>query len=160
MGPMAPATAVLMDALKTHASIVSDPQHEPSDAMRALSDLRKAMSGYAETVFDVSGWGNPFSEVDKDPVRGRKKRSKKKAKKTDGLATVEAVYQIKVKDKDAALELIKSRARLRGKDVSEDMSAAAVDIVTSLFLLDAWDPFDYPDEVIDVVVQEWTCSSG
>ncbi|WP_410788640.1 hypothetical protein [Kribbella sp. C-35] len=159
-GPLAPATAVLINAIKLHSDVVGNPQHEPTDAMRAVNDLRKAMDGYAETVFDISGWGNPFNEVDRNSHQSRKKRSKKTPKKAEGSVTVEAVYRLRVKDEGAALRLVESRTRLRGQSLSEDMSASAVDIVTELFRLDAWDPFNYPDEIIAVVDQEWTCSSG
>lgn len=158
-GPLAPATAVLIEAIKLHADIVGDPQHEPGDAMRAVSDLRKAIDGYARTVFDMSGWGNPFSEVDKGSHQRRKKRSKKSPKKIEGSATVEAVYRLRVKDEAAAVKLVESRSKLRGRDLSDELSTAAVDIVNELFQLDSWQ-LDYPDEVIEVVGQEWTCSQG
>lgn len=55
----------LIDALRAHAQAVASSQDEVT-ALPVISELRCAALDYVDAVFDASGWGNAFANLDDD----------------------------------------------------------------------------------------------
>ncbi|TCC36494.1 hypothetical protein [Kribbella speibonae] len=146
----------LIRAIKVHAESVGRATQSPEDVMAAVSELQESARMYADAVFDVSGWGNPFGGADEDEDRGDSVGQGVGGK--GDIVRVEARYRLLVRNKWEARKLLESRTRIRGEVLSEDLDDdSATDIVTELFRLDSWDPFIYQSDAIDVVDQEWSC---
>jgi hypothetical protein len=55
----------LITGLRAHATaMVSD--GEPSEVMRAINEVRTAALDYVKAVFETSGWGNVFADLEDD----------------------------------------------------------------------------------------------
>ena len=55
----------LVNALREHAAVMTA-EADPQVAMRAIKELRAAALSYAHAVFDATGWGNVFNDLESD----------------------------------------------------------------------------------------------
>lgn len=84
-------------------------------AARRIESARR----YADAVFDISGWGNPFSDAGED---GNQDESVGEGIGGNGeVVRVEARYRLLVKNRWEARRLLESRTRIRGEVLSEDL---------------------------------------
>lgn len=54
----------LIAALRQHAQVMSLPEVPLKEGAAAFEEVRVAVRSYSDAIFEVSGWGSPFTNAD------------------------------------------------------------------------------------------------
>ncbi|GAA2985497.1 hypothetical protein [Streptomyces fulvorobeus] len=59
-----PPLEKLISALRHHARVMSLSDVPLKEGTAAFEEVRAAVRSYSDAIFEVSGWGSPFTNVD------------------------------------------------------------------------------------------------
>jgi hypothetical protein len=152
------------EAIKQHARALAESPDDAKPVIQAVNRLRAAAITYVVNAGELTGWGNPFSDLE-DELRDESadestQESEDGSQQESGppppVVKVDASYLVRVNDAEAARRLLAERGA--AQEYSAEVSAAVTtDVVTDLFLADGWDPHQYGEEIIEVLEQKWAC---
>ncbi len=59
----------LVEALRAHALAVAEGGEDVARVMPTINEVRSSALAYTEAVFEVSGWGNVFADLEDEPAQ-------------------------------------------------------------------------------------------
>ncbi len=150
------------EAIRRHARALAENPDDYEAVIAAVNRLRTAAITYVVDAMQLTGWGNPFSDLgdelagDTEEESGGEADGGEEARSSAAAVRVEATYRLLVKDAESARRLLAERGAPQ-EHSAEPTASAPTDVVTDLFLADGWDPSRYGDGIIEVVDQQWSC---
>ena len=149
------------EAIRLHARALTDNPDDYEAVIAAVNRLRTAAITYVVDAMQLTGWGNPFSDLEDelsgdDEEAGDEAGADAQTMASPAAVRVEATYRVRVKDVETARRSLAERGASQ-EHSAETSASAPTDVVTDLFLADGWDPSRYGDGVIEVVDQQWSC---
>jgi hypothetical protein len=151
-------------AVEQHARALAESPDDAKAVIAAVNRLRTAAITYVVNAGELTGWGNPFSDLEDELEEEAEETAADDSGEESGddsgappsVVKVEASYLVRVHDAEAARRHLAERGA--AQEYSAEVSAAVTtDVVTDLFLADGWNPHQYGEEIIEVLEEKWSC---
>jgi hypothetical protein len=159
--PLATEAEVLAQAVRRHARVLGG-QSELPETAAAINALREATRHYVAAVMSQTGWANVFADLERGvpAAPGEGTPDSAGPDQDQPVVTYRSRYQLRIRDYQAARQLLQARAEAAGLTLGEDFDDSSSGIVAALAELDGWDPYVYDQEVIEVVSVGWEAEAG
>jgi hypothetical protein len=147
----------LIAQIRDHVLVVGTAQ-DPAEVIQAVDSLRTAALQYSQAVTDQTGWGNVFSDLERDAeAEEAADGAAPVAAELEGgwVVTYLAEYELLIRDFEAARHLLQQRSRARGTRYCEDYDESYTGIIAGLAEVDGWNPRSYDQQIIQVLTAKW-----
>jgi hypothetical protein len=142
----------LADEIRRHASVLSG-AHDLPEVAAAINAVRVAARRYVANVMTRTGWSSVFANLEQDTPA-----HEKNAAVPDGdqpIVSYRSRYRLRIHDYEAARGLLEARYEAHGTPRRADFDDSHAGVIAALAELDGWDPYDYDQDVIEVVSACW-----
>jgi hypothetical protein len=145
----------LIAQIRDHVLVVGRAQ-DPAEVIQAVNSLRTAALQYSQAVTDQTGWGNVFSDLERDAEEAADGAAPVAAEPEGGsVVTYLAEYELLIRDFEAARYLLQQRSRARGARYCEDYDESYTGVIAGLAEVDGWNPRSYDQQIIQVLTAKW-----
>jgi hypothetical protein len=146
----------LIQQIRHHADVLSA-SRQPGDVIPAVNSLRASARAYVRAVFGQTGWGNVFADLEgagEEEAAGPGAPADVPAA-LPPLVSYRAEYKFRVHDFEAARHLLRQRSQIRHAQYCDDYDESYSGVIAGLAEMDGWKPYDYDQQVIEVVSSTW-----
>lgn len=149
------AAEELASRIRHHASVLAAPAPDPAEVVAAADAVGIAAEQYSTDVFDLTGWGSPFTappavEDDFNPADGLEEED-------DSVEQirVSAEYVLEVASEEGLRRLVVLR-ELQAERPPDEGESTVVDFVAALFQADGWRFEGYDRDVVHGFLDSWS----
>lgn len=139
----------VINELRNNALILKSRAHEPAVVVASNDALGTAASAYADMVFELTGWGNPFApppvEEDEEEDPGE-----------EGRLQVTLTYTLSVSSRTKLEAFLAARGLMAEPPAPGEDDEGGVGAVQALVETDGWRPEDYSDSGIVLHGKRWS----
>jgi len=152
-----------MVELRRNVETFSSSWNDPAAIVSANDALAKAAQKYADVVFELTGWGNPFvlqeegEEDDGSEEGGGVPAAGSSARTVE--VVVNARYGFEVRSFEELRQYVITR-NLPVEKSPDREEGEETDYIQALFEADGWKPWAYPEAAIGTVDHEWQIQSN
>jgi hypothetical protein len=147
----------LIAQIRDHVLAVGIAQ-DPAEVIQAVNSLRTAALQYSQAVTDQTGWGNVFSDLERDAeAEEAADGAAPVAAEPEGgtVVTYLAEYELLIRDFEAARYLLQQRSRACDTRYCEDFDESYTGVIAGLAEVDGWNPRSYDQQIIQVLTAKW-----
>lgn len=157
-GKLSDYAEAVVNEIRSHAQVMSITSN-PAEIIAAGNSLRTAARQYVENVFNSTGWGNVFADLEEHGRPEETDAHPEPQVDSEQARTVSyrARYRLRIHDFDEARKLLVLRSQLRHATYCEDYDQSYTGVISGLAEVDGWRPQTYNQDVVEVVTMEWEC---